>query len=134
MVGFYAIMSKGMTNPGTHQTLIFDKVQLNAGNGYQPHSGVFIAPATGMYAFTWTMRLHTAHGPEHHSTQLIVDNNMYSAVYLSVGNSGNENVSGTCVVLLNKGDDVFVRTTSANGGGIESDGSGVTAFGGWLIK
>ncbi|XP_062614199.1 uncharacterized protein LOC134275936 [Saccostrea cucullata] len=134
MVGFYAIMSTGITNPGDHQTLIFDQVQLNEGNGYQSHSGVFIAPASGMYAFTWTMRLHAAHGAENHSAQLIVDNKMYSAIFQSIGHSGNENVSGTCVVLLNKGDDVFVRTTTNNVGGIESDASGVTAFGGWLIK
>lgn len=131
-VAFYAVMSRPLTNPGDQHTFIFDEVKINAGNGYRPHSGVFIAPNTGIYAFTWSMRLY---GTEHHSAQLMVKGHVHGAVFLTVGgSSNNDNVSGTGVAFMNEGDDAFIRTATGNLGKIESDSSGYTAFGGWLIK
>ncbi|XP_048741359.1 uncharacterized protein LOC125655207 [Ostrea edulis] len=131
-VAFYAVMSRSLTNPGDQHTFIFDEVKVNAGNGYHPHSGIFIAPSTGIYVFTWSMRLI---GNEHHSAQLMIDGKEHGAVYLAVGgDSNNDNVSGTGVAFLNQGDDAFIRTSTINLGGIESDIWGYTSFGGWLIK
>jgi hypothetical protein len=124
-------MPRRIVNPGDQHTLIFDEVKLNAGNGYNPHSGVFIAPSTGIYVFTWSMRLF---GTETHSTQLMVNGKVHGAVFLGGSSSNNENVSGTGVVSLSQGDDVFIRTSVGNVGNIESDIHGYTAFGGWLIK
>ena len=129
-VGFYAVLSRKMENPGTHHTIIFDSVKTNLGNGYNSHTGVFTVPTSGLYVFTWSMRLF---GTEHHSAQLVVNNVVQGAVFLSVI-GGNENVSGSGVVYLNTGDDVLIRTTSDNQGNIESDPSGFTMFAGWLIK
>jgi hypothetical protein len=122
-----------MANPGNQHTFLFDDVKLNAGNGYHPHSGVFIAPSTGIYAFTWSMRLF---GIEHHSARLMINSQVHGAVFLSVGERGNnnENVSGTSIAFLNQGDEALIRTTMDNLGNIESDDSGYTCFGGWLIK
>jgi hypothetical protein len=36
---------------GPHQTLKFDRVVTNAGNGYDPTTGLFTAPVAGYYAF-----------------------------------------------------------------------------------
>uniref|UniRef100_K1S3U9 Heavy metal-binding protein HIP n=1 Tax=Magallana gigas TaxID=29159 RepID=K1S3U9_MAGGI len=53
---FYAYLSSDVAHPGQGQILKFDPVKTNAGNGYHPNSGVFIAPETGYYVFSWTSR------------------------------------------------------------------------------
>jgi hypothetical protein len=125
-------MSGGIITPSAQHTLIFDEVKLNAGNGYHPHSGVFIAPSTGIYVFSWSMRLF---GTERHGAQLMVNGKVHGAVFLAVGgNSNNDNVSGTGLAFLNQGDDAFIRTATESIGNIESDIYGYTAFAGWLIE
>ena len=37
----------------TNTILKFDNVRLNHDGGYNPKTGIFIAPADGVYSFTW---------------------------------------------------------------------------------
>lgn len=130
-IGFYAIMSKTTDNQCAFHTLIFDSILTDVGNGYHRYTGVFSAPIGGLYAFTWSLRLF---GNEYHSAQLMVNNAVYGAVFLDVSGGGNENVSGTRIVFLTTGDNVFIRTDRGKHGSIESNSSGYSSFGGWLIK
>lgn len=130
-IGFYAIMSKQTDNPGEFHTLIFDMVLTDIGNGYNRHTGVFTAPVGGLYAFTWSLRLT---GYEYHSAQLHVNNVVHGATFLHVSGVGEETVSGTSVVLLNTGDNVFIQTISYHPERIGSNSLRYSTFGGWLIK
>lgn len=131
-VAFQVYLSGRQTTPSGHQTIIFDTVQLNIGNGYHQTSGIFVAPESGIYVFAWSMRLY---GTSSHSAQLVVGNQEYDAVYLAVHDGDNENVSGTAVAQVEKGEDVFVRTHAAfNLGNVESDAVGRTSFCGWKIN
>lgn len=51
-------------------------------------------------------------GNEYYSAQLYVNNAVRGSAYLNVSEGGNETVSGTSVVLLNTGDNVFIQTFS----------------------
>lgn len=62
-VAFYAYASGTFSRPSDHFILHFDTVITNAGNGYHPHSGVFIAPRSGYYVFTWSF-VHINQGDE----------------------------------------------------------------------
>ena len=54
-VAFYSYIASDTTHRlQTHQTLIYDTVKLNKGNGYHGDDGIFIVPRTGIYAFAWT--------------------------------------------------------------------------------
>lgn len=131
-VAFQAYLSRAQTNPNGHQTIIFDNVELNVGNGYHHTSGIFVAPEAGIYAFSWSIRLF---GNASHSAQLMVGDQEYDGVYLSVRNGDNENVSGTAVAQLERGQDVFVRTHAAfNYGDIHSDPLGRSSFCGWRVN
>ena len=44
-----------VSNIGLHAILKFNSVAFNAGAGYDPHTGLFTAPASGVYAFYLTM-------------------------------------------------------------------------------
>ncbi|WAR01433.1 hypothetical protein MAR_007991 [Mya arenaria] len=53
-VAFYVQLSTDMTHVGNHQTIVFDVVTTNIGNGYNRIDGIFTAPIGGTYVFTWT--------------------------------------------------------------------------------
>jgi len=41
---------------GLNQKILFDRVDLNEGNGFHVNQGVFIAPASGIYIFLFTIQ------------------------------------------------------------------------------
>lgn len=82
---------------------------MNVGNTYHPHSGTFIASKSDLYVSTWTIRLW---GQRYQTTELLVNKNLVGAIYLNPENVIDGGVTGIVVVLVNHGDDIFVRTSS----------------------
>ena len=54
-VAFYAYLSHSEPNPSLNHALIFDSVKTNVGGGYNEYSGMFTAPSSGVYVFTWAI-------------------------------------------------------------------------------
>ena len=130
-IAFYSYFSKNTPASTLHHILAFDTVITNVGNAYHPHSGTFIAPRTGLYVFTWTIRLW---GNSYHTSEILVDNNIVNTIYLDPNNHIDGSVTGTAVVLVNQGDDVLIRTGSENNNGdIKSDTHGRSSFAGWIL-
>lgn len=109
---------------------MFDKVITDVGNAYHPHMGTFIAPKPGLYVFTWSIRCHENN---HHTTELLVDNNIVNVIYISPGNVMDGTVTGIAVIQVNLGDDVFIRTGLNSNGIISSDEYGRSSFAGWIL-
>lgn len=132
LIAFYAYSSHTFTRPSDHFVLIFDTVITNTGNGYHHHSGIFIAPRSGYYVFTWSFRIQN---DAHISTELMVNGAPQSSVYFDATDLVGENTAGTVIVHLEFDDEVFVRITADNFnyGDILSDYMGRTYFGGWLL-
>lgn len=130
-VAFFAYSTSTIPASIIHHILIFDNAVTNVGNAYHPHSGTFIAPRSGLYVFTWTIRLW---GPRHHTTELLVDNNVVNSIYLDPVDTIDAGVTGTVVVHVKQGDDIFVRTGARlNNGDINSDIDGRSSFAGWIL-
>lgn len=92
--------------------------------------GTFIAPKPGLYVFTWSIRCL---GNNHHTTELLVDNNIVNVIYISPGNVMDGTVTGIAVIQVNRGDDVFIRTGLNSNGIISSDEYGRSSFAGWIL-
>ena len=132
MVAFFGYFSSNHLISDAAYILAFDTVITNVGNAYHPHSGTFIAPRSGLYVFTWTIRQY---GTNYHTTELTVNNNIVNAIHLNPGNTIDGTVTGTVVVHVNQGDDVLVRTSSNyNNGYIYSDKFGRSSFAGWILN
>ncbi|XP_048748810.2 uncharacterized protein LOC125661013 [Ostrea edulis] len=130
-VAFYAYLSRTIPSPSIHYVLVFDTVITNVGNGYDHHSGVFLAHRTGTYAFTWSFRIQN---DAHISTELIINDLAVGAIYFDAEGGVGGNEGGTVVVHVDQSDDVFVRTTNVdNLGDIISDHIGRSYFAGWMI-
>ena len=52
----------GIALSSTNPVLQFDSVVTNIGDGYDPHTGIFTAPAAGTYAFFLTEMAPNSHG------------------------------------------------------------------------
>lgn len=132
-IAFYAYISAD--NPSTeatlHHVLIFDVVKTNVGNAYHPFSGIFIAPETGVYVFSWGF-LNGA--GSYHSVQLMVNADEMGVVHShTVGTRNYAQTTGVVTCLVNKGDDVFLRVSDANGP-LVSNIYGKTFFTGWKLN
>lgn len=131
MVAFYAYLSSDTPASVAHHIITFDTVITNVGNAYHPHSGTFIALRSGLYVFTWTIRLW---GNSYFTTELIVNNNVVNWIYFDPAHTIDGSVSGTAVVHVNQGDDVLIRTgPDFHNGNIVSDKNGKSSFVGWIV-
>lgn len=52
-VGFSAKLSHELHDLSTFSVIKYDYVIFNAGNGYDPNTGIFTVPVEGMYMFTY---------------------------------------------------------------------------------
>lgn len=122
-------------SPSTHHTIIFDIAITNEKNGYQPYSGVFIVPVSGVYVFTLSIRVDC----RGQGAFEIVKNDAVVGVV-------NAELHLTCMepgphwgddrFNASKGDDIYIRTHSVlhRTGDIVSDENGRSSFAGWLIS
>ncbi|XP_062581391.1 cerebellin-3-like [Saccostrea cucullata] len=131
-IAFYAHMSGHLRSPGGHHTLIFDTVKTNEGKGYHHNIGVFMAPASGTYFFTWTMSLGASASL---STELVVNTVPHGSIYIHTSSDQRDSATGNLILSLNAGDEVFIRTgDSFSSAQILSDEYSRTDFSGFLIE
>ena len=105
VVAFDVRLTHHVNNIASRGRVVFGTVDLNEGHGYDPSTGIFTAPAAGVYVFDWTIM--TQQGKYAH-TSLVVNGNLkswshchdYVKTYLSC--------SKMTVVKLKQGDKVWI--------------------------
>ena len=115
-------MSKPEVNIGPHDTIIFDHIETNLGNGYNGHIGAFIAPINRVYMFFYTVFGTRA---SRMSIEITVNTVARGAIFVDnvAAPSAYTGSTGVAVFVLNQGDDCFIRTQStyASTGSINSN-------------
>ncbi|XP_028420361.1 complement C1q-like protein 2 [Perca flavescens] len=113
----------------TDTTLIYKTVITNIGNAYNEHTGIFGAPVTGIYYFTF--HYHAGGG---HPVSLVLIKNSQSVVTAydnQTLNDGADNGGNAVFVQLQQGDQVFVRL----GANTHVWGNNeITTFSGFLVN
>nr|ACO09509.1 Complement C1q tumor necrosis factor-related protein 3 precursor [Osmerus mordax] len=106
-VAFSVGLQGGTLGPyNTPTTLIYRHITTNIGNGYSPNTGIFKAPVKGVYYLTFscfkrnTVRMNV----------FMIRNSVSIAQgYDHNSRDGDDMVSNSVVVVLEAGDDVFIR-------------------------
>ena len=131
-VVFYANMLYNWQNPPINRTIVFDRVQTNVGNGYNESTGVFTAPSSGVYFFTWTIY---SGGNGETQFQIFVNDSIFGHTNSDTKGMDNFNShSGSMVVHLFANDSVFLKSGMNCTASVLSDiFSGTSTFAGWKL-
>ncbi|KAH3711258.1 uncharacterized protein LOC127857902 [Dreissena polymorpha] len=112
------------------QTFVYDNVLINDGNGYSANDGIFDAPVTGVYVFTWSV----ADFHDWYAAELVVNGMSRGATIAD--NDSQDIAVGTAVVVVHvqAGSHVFVRRSGGGGCNVlNKPGSATNSFSGWLL-
>ena len=111
----------------TPTNVVYDAVYYNHGNAYNPVSGIFTAPSSGLYVFTWSSCVASK---KIFDAKILVNGNRKALGGCNnEGGSGNENCANTVPLVLENGDKVNIRTVVAN----YLHGAGWSSFKGWRV-
>ena len=121
----------GITGLGRTQTIIFDKVITNVGGGYHNHTGIFTAPVSGVYVFSFDLLV----SPGEYEHFDIVQDGKYITTGLAhaTGGSVYDSMSRTVVLRCSQGSEVWVRIGGGTHGTGKIYGGDYTSFSGWLV-
>lgn len=130
-VGFFAVMSAHNVNLGLQQTIKFQKIITNTGNGLDSNTSVFKAPVSGLYFFSANLMTY---GNEDFEAELIKNGATIVEGYFGNGNTySTGSLNG--VLQMEAGDDVWIQINKSgyNDGNVRVHGSGFSWFSGFLI-
>ncbi|CAG2216916.1 unnamed protein product [Mytilus edulis] len=87
----------------------FSEVNLDIGNNFNSGDGIFIAPVSGIYLFSWTTITYPGKNVD---TELRVDNVVIDSMFGVSGTSGSVPVTKVVLCQVKKGDHVWIQTSS----------------------
>jgi hypothetical protein len=126
-VAFFVRLRNKITNHHQSTIIVFDDVQLNTGNAYDPHIGTFTAPVDGIYKFDLVLSsdVENGHGEMMHNGVKLLD------VYADKHTHWYGRGSGAIIVRMAKGDKFWIQNIDIGNTVINA---GVeTAFSGHLL-
>ena len=129
-VAFTAGLTHSILHAGPHQNIVFDHVETNVGNGYNPHHGVFTAPVSGLYLFYSSIL--SEHGAETWA-QIVVNGVNKASIYARGADDRYDQGSQAIVVNLQQGDDVAIQNFFS-GHAIHGDANIYSTFSGVLLQ
>ncbi|XP_052093326.1 complement C1q-like protein 3 [Mytilus californianus] len=106
---FFASLTTRPTAVKINEIVKFDDVRVNRVNGYQPSTGIFTAPMSGLYAFNAILYAETGNK---FGYQLNKNDRMYVNGYTSDANYGSQTTS--VIIELKKGDQVYIKHRHRN--------------------
>ncbi|XP_062610562.1 complement C1q-like protein 4 [Saccostrea cucullata] len=133
-VAFVAELSRSITNPTNNFHIVFDNVKLNVGNSYHPIHGIFVAPYPGIYHFAVEITAPPTSDPSHMMHVRIMKKTQSVAItFLDANTHHYLRRTGSVVLQLNTGDDVWCQTEEMHGQNTITGGNTYSMFSGFII-
>ena len=143
-IGFSAYMSEDFVEDHSKSltegdTIIFDKTETNSDNVFKTATGVFTAPSSGMYSFTWTLCVNSRindGGYGEFGTELVVDGQICGILHADTESHEDDACStGFIIKYVRKTGNVYLRNIYADQGSFLSKESQTrTTFSGWKLN
>ncbi|XP_063415273.1 complement C1q-like protein 4 [Mytilus trossulus] len=142
-VAFSAYLSKPFDGStfGTLREIVYDKLESNIGHAYNNYTGTFVAPVSGVYAFTWS--IYVAGKPDSNGNQgelvveLVVNAKIVGITHADTESfNDDDSATGFVIKSLSAGDSVLTRSSNVfrpEGHIMSGNGRARWTFSGWLI-
>ncbi|OWF56006.1 Complement C1q subcomponent subunit B [Mizuhopecten yessoensis] len=127
----FSVALQNNINVHDHETMVFGHVILDEGSGYKSGDGIYTAPQSGVYVFTWSITAGTHSGGHDVYTNLVVNGTPVGGIDSDSDASNSGSSTGVVVTYVDYGDHIFIRTGST--GSIISSQSAKSTFSGWLL-
>ncbi|XP_033760927.1 uncharacterized protein LOC117342779 [Pecten maximus] len=129
-VGAFSVSLSRSMDLHANFVLTYDEVNLDKGGNYNKVDGVYTAPISGVYVFTWTS---TGTTTDDVFTELVVDGSSRGTILADGDQYHWDSATGLIVTPVAAGDHVFIR--SKRGGHLYSeDYYGKVTFSGWRLS
>ncbi|XP_041919905.1 cerebellin 18 [Alosa sapidissima] len=117
----------------SHVPISYTNVQLNQGFGYNPALGIFTAPRTGVYSFSYSVYSNVGSSGErlYHMVQLMRDGVEVASTWEDNREDSEDSGSQTVVLQLRRGCQVYMQLFS--GRMLCGDTEGHNRFSGYLL-
>ena len=112
-IAFSVVLTSDVPHMTEHQPIVYDKVLLNDGNGYNPSSGIFTCPVRGVYLFMYHLGVQDLTNPAGVQTwiHLTINGHAQNSATADTTESSQElQGSNSAIVQLSQGDTVWVET------------------------
>ena len=120
-------------NPSSGAILIFAKTQINENNVYNTATGKFTAPVDGVYVFHTTLHMHIP--KKYLWIEFNAGGHAVGGRFTVIDYRHEDSSSGSAIAKLEKGEEVFIKVTSATGGiTFKDDAHRRSSFSGYLLS
>ena len=131
-IAFSAILDHLQRHTGLSQVIKYNKVLLNVGHAYEPNTGVFTAPRSGVYQFIYFLAYDETNQSQTW-IRLIKNGAVLNAAVVDQINSAQDVQGGNAaIVQLNAHETVWIETWHQNNAEIHGQW-GFTSFSGFLL-
>ncbi|XP_060580550.1 complement C1q-like protein 4 [Ruditapes philippinarum] len=129
-----AINARVVEHVGLNETVKFDTVITNVGNGFDNTTGVFTAPLPGIYMFSCSLLDHMdgVHGNVKLHAEIVQNDKVIGRVFAHAGDNYRDQGAQTVFVRVNQGDRIFIRSVDNKDLGI--GGELYSTFSGFLMS
>ncbi|XP_071178044.1 complement C1q-like protein 4 [Mytilus edulis] len=132
-VAFYAALRHSVHAMDPHHAVVFDDVFTSTSpDVYNDVNGMFTAPVSGLYCFSWTNNVDAT---DYQSTELVLEGKPMAWAYADTKGDQNEDDYGsssqTILLKVDKGQHVWIRTGAQGKGTLH--GEDYTSFSGFLV-
>ncbi|XP_069103234.1 uncharacterized protein [Argopecten irradians] len=132
-VAFHVELS-GYRNLHEDNTIVYDLVKVNNGNGYNSGDGIFTVPESGTYVFSWKS---ICEKQQYFQTVIVVNGAIMGSSFTDAShNEIYDQSTAVVVLLLSEADHIFIRMGAHWGHGslLSRTDIGKPTFSGWKLE